>query len=152
MWAFGRYARGPAASQVASILAAKVSLADAERDLKRQLGLLESHDVSQSVVDSAQAKVDEQKAQVLALTSSLKADTTNLQVLKHNLEAAEADIAKAKEDVSNTVITSPIDGTVTKINSEVGEMVVIGITNSPGTTIMEVADMNEMLFKAKVDE
>src|SRR5437763_10496492 len=31
-------------------------------------------------------------------------------------------------------------------------MVFVGITNSPGTTIMEVADMNQILFVAKVDE
>ena len=139
-------------AQEATILSAKFSLADAQRDLQRQTGLLKSNDVSQSIVDSAQAKVDGQKAQVQSLVNSLAADRTNLEVLSHTLEAAEADVAKADEDVSNTVIMSPIDGTITKINSEVGEMVVIGITNSPGTTIMEVADLNEMLFKARVDE
>src|SRR5205814_1019669 len=109
-------------------------------------------DVSQSVVDAAQAKFDGQKAQVESLNQNLIGEQGNVLVLKHTLEAAGAEIAKAEEDLSNTVIMSPIDGTVTKLNNEVGEMVVVGITNSPGTTIMEVADLNQMLFVAKVDE
>jgi HlyD family secretion protein len=140
------------ASQEASMVAAKVQLLDAERDLKRQQGLLETKDVSQSIVDAAQAKYDGQKAQVESLQQNLIGEKANLVVLAHNLEAAEAEIAKAEEDLSYTVISSPIDGTITKLNSEVGEMVVIGITNSPGTTIMEVADLNQILFVAKVDE
>jgi HlyD family secretion protein len=140
------------ASGEASLTVAKVTLADNERDLKRQQGLLASKDVSQSIVDTAAAKVDEQRAQLLAQTDSLEADRTNIQALRHTLDAAQADIARAEEDVSNTVITSPIDGTITTINSHVGEMVVIGVTNSPGTTIMEVADLNEMLMRARLDE
>jgi HlyD family secretion protein len=140
------------AAQKASISAQQVSLDDAARDLKRQKDLLATSDVAQSVVDAAQAKYDGLKAQIESLRQNLAGEEANIFVLKHNLEAAEADVAKAQEDLSNTTILSPIDGTITKLNSEVGEMVVIGITNSPGTTIMEVADLNTMLFVARVDE
>jgi HlyD family secretion protein len=140
------------AAQESSIAAAKFSLADAERDLNRQKGLLATNDVSQSVVDTAQSKFDGLKAQLEATFQNLVGEKANLDVLKHNLEAAEAEISKAEEDLANTVITSPIDGVVIKLNNEVGEMVVVGITNSPGSTIMEVADLNQMLFVAKVDE
>src|SRR5213078_5154786 len=73
-------------------------------------------------------------------------------VMQHNLDAAEAEIARAKDNLSYTVITSPIDGVVTKLNAEVGELVVTGTMNNPGTVIMEVADLSTMLFKARVDE
>ena len=46
-------------SQQAQIESAKAQLTDAQRDLKRQLGLLASQDVSQSIVDQAQTKVDQ---------------------------------------------------------------------------------------------
>src|SRR6185437_8469606 len=114
--------------------------------------LFETKDVSQSIVDTAQSKFDEQKAQIESLTQNLIGEQANLEVLKHTLEAAEAEISKAEEDLANTVITSPIDGVLLKLNNEVGEMVVVGITNSPGSTIMEVADLDKMLFVAKVDE
>ncbi len=140
------------AAQEASIAAARFTLADVERDLKRQQGLLESKDVSQSIVDTAQSKFDEQKSQLESLNQNLVGERANLLVLKFNLEAAESEISKASEDLANTFITSPINGVVIKLNNEVGEIVVVGITNSPGSTIMEVADLNQMLFVAKVDE
>ena len=54
--------------------------------------------------------------------------------------------------LSYTTITSPIDGVVTRINAEVGELVITGTMNNPGTVIMEVADLSQMLVVAQVDE
>ncbi len=76
----------------------------------------------------------------------------NLEVLKHNLEVADAGIEQASEAISNTIITSPIDGVVTRLEAEVGEMVIMGTMNNPGTVIMEVADLSTMLLVAQVDE
>ena len=140
------------ASMEASLKSAHISLADMERDLNRQKGLLSTKDVSQSIVDTAQSKYDSQKAQIESQLQSLAGERLNIEVLKHNLEAADAEISKSEEDLSNTVISSPIDGLVIKLNNQVGEMVVVGITNSAGTTIMEVADMDHMLFIGKIDE
>src|SRR4051812_27767498 len=72
--------------------------------------------------------------------------------MKHELEAADAEIARARDSLSYTTITSPIDGQITRINSQVGELVVIGTMNNPGTVIMEVADLNTMLVNARIDE
>ena len=43
-------------------------------------------------------------------------------------------------------------GVVTALNTEVGETVIVGTTNNPGSIIMEIADLSEMLLKASVDE
>jgi HlyD family secretion protein len=145
-------ARARVQSQMAQIQSSRVQLADAERDLKRQMDLLGSHDVSQSVVDQAQAKHDQLKAELDASTNSLTGEKANLQVMEHQVEAAEAEIARAKDDLSYTKIFSPLDGVVTRLNAEVGELVVTGTMNNPGTVIMEVADLSTMLFKARVDE
>src|SRR4030095_16745159 len=112
----------------------------------------ESKDVSQSTVDQAQSKVDEQTAQLAALERSSTADELGLLVQEHNLDAADAEIARARDGLSYTVITSPIDGVVTRLNAEVGELVVTGTMNNAGTIIMEVADLSQMVLKAKVDE
>jgi HlyD family secretion protein len=70
----------------------------------------------------------------------------------HQADAAQAEIARATDDLSYTKMYSPIDGLVTKLNAEVGELVVTGTMNNPGTVVMEVADLSKMLFKARVDE
>jgi HlyD family secretion protein len=72
--------------------------------------------------------------------------------MEHNLEAAGAGVTQAKEALSYTTITSPIDGVITRINAEVGEVVMFGTMNNPGTVILEVADLSTMLLVAQVDE
>lgn len=139
-------------AQEAQLRAAQFMLNDAERDLKRQIELLATKDVSQSIVDATQAKFDQLKAQLQSTEQSIDADRSNLSVMRHELEAADAEIARARDSLSYTTITSPIDGVITRINSQVGELVVIGTMNNPGTVIMEVADLGTMLVNARIDE
>lgn len=139
-------------SQEAQIQATKVQLADAERNLKRQMELLETKDVAQSMVDEAQAQVDQLKAQLQGAISSLEADAAGLTVQRHTLDAAAAEILRAKDNLSYTTILSPIDGIVTRMNAKVGEMVVTGTMNNAGTIILEVSDLSEMQVDAQVDE
>ncbi len=56
------------------------------------------------------------------------------------------------EDLKKTLIKSPIDGIVLSRNKEEGEMVVVGTLNNPGTVIMTLANLSEILVKAEVDE
>jgi HlyD family secretion protein len=139
-------------SQKSQIEAAQAALKDAQRDLRRQVDLLESHDVSQSVVDTAQTKVDQQIATMAAARHDLAAAEQELVVLKHQLAGATAEIEKAQEDLNNTKIESPIDGVVTRVRMKVGELAIVGIENNSLTNIMEVADLSQMVMLARVDE
>ena len=140
------------AGQRASLVGLAASLKQAERDLQRQKGLLESDDISQAAFDQAQLKVDDLQAQHGAASRALEAAQLNLKVSQHNLEAADAGIVRARDALSYTTITSPIDGVVTRLNAEVGELVMTGTMNNPGTVIMEVGDLSQMLVVAQVDE
>jgi len=140
------------ASQQASLTGIEASLEQAKRDLARQQKLLDSQDVSQAAFDKTKLGVDELRSKHLAAQHTLKAAQLNLTVLNHNLEAADAKIAQAVEALSYTTITSPIDGVVTRVNAEVGELVITGTMNNPGTVIMEVGDLSQMLLVAQVDE
>ena len=136
----------------AQLAADRISLADAERDLGRQRQLLATRDVSQSVVDTAQARVDNLRAQILASEQSMAADTAGLIVLRHNLDAARAEIQRAEDNLSYATIESPIDGIVTKVEAEVGELALMGTMNNPGTVLLNVADLSQILLVAHVDE
>jgi HlyD family secretion protein len=144
--------RARLASQKASLLGTAATLEQAQTDFERQKKLRETRDISQSELDQAQLKLNEFQAQYNAAKLSLQAADLNLQVLQHNLDAADAQIAQAKEAVGYTTIVSPIDGVITRINAKVGEMVVTGMMNNPGTKILEVGDLSEMLAVAQVDE
>lgn len=139
-------------SQRANLEGLGASVEQARRDLDRQKGLLETKDIAQAMFDQAQAKYDELKSQYEASKHTLQSAELNLEVLKHNLEAANAGIDQAKETLSYTTIKSPIDGTITRINAEVGELVMTGTMNNPGTVIMIVGDLSKMLIVAQVAE
>jgi len=140
------------AGQLANLIGLDASLKQAQRDLERQKGLLESQDISQATFDQSKLTFDGFESQYNSAKHSLDAAKLNLVVLQHNLEAAGASVTQAEEALSYTTITSPIDGVVTRINAEVGEVVIFGTMNNPGTVILEVADLSTMLLVAQVDE
>ncbi len=120
--------------------------------MERQKKLLGTKDISQYEFDQAQLKLDEFQAQYNAAKLGLDAAELNLKVLQHNLEAADAQIEQSQETLGYTTIVSPLDGVITRINAKVGEMVVTGMMNNPGTKILEVGDLSQMLAVAQVDE
>ncbi|MGH9650123.1 MAG: efflux RND transporter periplasmic adaptor subunit, partial [Terriglobales bacterium] len=65
---------------------------------------------------------------------------------------ARATLTRASDVLSKTVYTAPYDGVVTNLPVREGETVVIGIQNSPGSTLMTIADLGVITAEVKVDE
>ena len=139
-------------SQRENLVGLEASLNQAQRDLERQKELLASNDISATSYEQAELKTNELMSQYKSSQRSLEAAELGLAVLEHNIEAAEARVAEAEEALTYTTITSPIDGVVTRVNAEVGEIVMVGTMNNAGTVIIEVADLSKMLVVAQVDE
>jgi HlyD family secretion protein len=116
----------------------------AERDLERYRILSESGDATGQQLDTALERVSN-------LNSSMESTTHSISMSESSLEAAEAEIRRARDAVDNTVITAPMDGTVTLIDVEVGE-VVTGSIQQPGTPIMTISDLSRMIMKAEAAE
>ena len=118
---------------------ARLDYADAERTLKRQKQLFETSGlVSQELLD---------RSELAYRTAEI-----SLRTLAERIEQAKADLAKSRDDLSKTTLRSPIDGTVTQLNAEKGEITLTGTMNNPGTVIMVVSDMGEILSEVDVDE
>ena len=113
---------------------AEASLKKAELELKRNEGLFKSRLISESTILEFKTSFDIAKAQC---DSSI-----------HQVSMAKASLARVEEELAKTAIYSPLDGTVSKLNSELAERVV-GTAMMTGTEIMIVADLNEM--EARVD-
>jgi HlyD family secretion protein len=103
-------------------------------------------------LDSLYASKDVSKAELDTATARRSAAQANLKASEHNVEGAQARVDQANENLGYTMIYSPIDGRVTTLNAEVGEIVVTGTMNNAGTVILEIADLTEMLVRAEVDE
>ena len=120
-------------------------LANAKATLERQESLFKTGDVSRASLDDAIARVRELEAQIAAAREGLS-------VIESSLAAAEADIERARELLKKTTISAPIDGQITELNAEPGELVVVGTMNNAGTRILTVADLATVRLKAKVAE
>jgi HlyD family secretion protein len=114
----------------------------AKQDLDQKKALYEAQHAT--VVES-EAKVAQARAQRAQAAAQLSSSQKHVVQTQANLNR-QADIL----DKYNT--TSPIDGVVTNLPVRVGETMVTGIQNSPGSTIMTIADMSVITAEVKVDE
>ncbi|HKQ48205.1 MAG TPA: efflux RND transporter periplasmic adaptor subunit [Phycisphaerae bacterium] len=117
---------------------AEADLEKADRDYRRQLRLAEVN------ATSDQERLD--------YITGLKKAKAVLDMRKQELVEAEAFLRRVKEDLRRTRIISPIDGIVAKLDAKIGEVVITGTMNNPGTSIMTISDLSRMQVRARVDE
>jgi len=121
----------------ATNLQMKAATVKAESDLKRAQDLFSKKMISESEFIAAQTANDVAKS--------------TYETSMHEIERAEAGSSQARDQLSKTTINSPMDGTITVLNSKLGERVVA--TNQfAGTEVMRVADLSKMEARVDVNE
>jgi HlyD family secretion protein len=115
----------------AALAQAKVNEEEATIDFDRKQQLIKKNLISQAEFDLARTSLDRAKALV---------------------KQAEASLDRALDQLEKCTIRAPMAGTITTLNSEEGENVIIGTMNNPGTVIMVISDLSEIVVKADVDE
>ncbi len=83
--------------------------------------------------------------------SNYQSTEAQYQGAQANVKQMEATLRRTIEQLSKTSIYSPMDGTVSKLNVELGERV-LGSGFSQGTDMMTVSDLNNMEAVVDVDE
>lgn len=134
------------ANQVrALILSHRAQLIQAEARLKkdknfyeRQMKLFEEKLISREQLEAAKAQYDISEAQHRAI--------------RHQIDQAKASLESTLDNLAKTVYNSPIDGIITSLRVEVGEIAMIGTMNNPGTILMTIADLSVMEIEVEVDE
>ncbi|OGC77009.1 MAG: hypothetical protein A2Z27_01155 [candidate division Zixibacteria bacterium RBG_16_50_21] len=71
---------------------------------------------------------------------------------RHLVAQSRASLVQSQDNLDKTTITSPINGIVTDLNAEVGEIVLVGTMNNPGTVILTVSDLSEIQADVDLDE
>jgi HlyD family secretion protein len=121
----------------ATNLQQKATMLKTEHDFKRAEDLFGKKLISEQEYNAAEAANDVAKN---TYESSL-----------HDIERAEAASSQARDQLSKTTIYSPIDGTVTVLNSKQGERLV-ATGQFEGTEVMRVADLSHMEARVDVNE
>ncbi len=75
-----------------------------------------------------------------------------LKMSANELVESEAMRLTSQQELDRTAIMSPIDGVVSGLSVDVGEVVIAGTTNLKGSVLMTVSDMNHLRVRAEVDE
>src|SRR5438067_6925266 len=121
----------------ATNLQQKATMLKSEHDFKRAEDLFSKKLISEQEYNAAEAAYDVAKN---TYESSL-----------HEIERAQASSSQARDQLSKTTLYSPIDGTVTILNSKQGERLV-ATGQFAGTEVMRVADLTHMEARVDVNE
>ncbi len=87
-----------------------------------------------------------------ALRAAQLAAAAQVEAASRRIGQARAQLTRARDLVRKTEIVAPMDGVVTRLPVREGEMVVIGIQNMPGTTLMTISDLSDIDAEVKVAE
>ena len=117
---------------------AEISTAQAETDHER---------IKKLYNDELISREDYEKSEV-----EIKKAREELQTAKDALEIIKEGITKNSASFSSTLIRSTIDGLILDVPIKVGNSVIMSNTFNDGTTIATVANMNDLIFKGKIDE
>lgn len=162
-----RFARASIESAAAGIntvqadtVKTKAQMDDADRKLARMRALFQQKFISQDALDtattthaaavadfaSAKSKLVEAQFKRDAAVAQLSSAQNQLQLDHSELKQSQANLAYSRAKLADTVITSPISGTVVFKALEKGETV------SPGITVLTVVDLASLYARVDVDE
>ncbi len=110
----------------------------AQRDWERNSKLLDTRAVTEE--------------KLADLRTLLEQAQTRLRLKQAELAEAESRVSKAREELRDTTIYSPIDGMVSRVVLQEGEVVVMGAIGVPGSVIMVISDVSTMFMRAWIDE
>lgn len=122
----------------ADLIRSEAVLKRDEKYHERQKKLYDEKLISMEQLESSQAQHDISKAYQDAILFQIK--------------QAEASLASTLDNLEKTVFYSPIDGIITSLRVEEGEIALVGTMNNPGTVLMTIADLSVMEVEVEVDE
>lgn len=125
-------------SHKAQLIQAEARLKKDKNFYERQKKLFEEELISREQLEAAKAAYEISEAQYKAI--------------RYQIDQATASLQSTLDNLRKTVYTSPIEGIITSLRVEEGEVAIIGTMNNPGTVLMTIADLSVMEVEVEVDE
>ncbi len=124
----------------------------AKFDYDRAKGLYDSQLIAKQDYDVKKAAWDSAQASVVQARARLAQAKAQLDSAAGHITQNKANLTRVADVLRKTTYTSPFDGVVTNLPVREGETVVVGIQNSPGSTLMTIADLSVITAEVRVDE
>ena len=125
---------------------------DADQQLVRKRQLAMQQLLAASDLDAAEATAAAARATLESARVAVERAQASLRAATQRVSQVKAQQARTEDVLRKTAIISPIAGIVSRLRVRQGEMVVMGIQNQPGTTLMTIADLSEVNAEVKVAE
>jgi HlyD family secretion protein len=123
---------------------AQAQFINATASFNRNKQLYEQNAISESEFDAAYA-------QYLVAQAEVEAGKQSVVAAEFQVKSAEAGLKEARESLQKTSLFAPMDGTISRLDAEIGERVV-GTSQFAGTEIMRIANLNQMEVLVNVNE
>ena len=140
------------AAAQADVEAAVARETQATQSLQRAKDLAVSGLTARADLDAAQANADAATAQLAAARAALARAQQARDAAQRRVTQGRAEQTRVRDQLAKTNITAPIDGVITRLDVEEGEMVVMGVQNQPGTILMTISDLSALNAEVKVAE
>lgn len=139
-------ARARESQASAAVASARAAAADEAAKLARRRGALRAKLISEEEFASAATASD-------VAAKNVDQRSADLRSARIERERAEISIAEARRRLKETIIRSPITGTVISVGVELGTIVASGISNvGGGTSLLTVADLSKLYVMVALDE
>ena len=90
--------------------------------------------------------------EVVVREADLRTRQQEVQTREEQIKQEQAGLATTRYNLSQVIISSPMEGIVTRRNIEEGENVMVGTMNNAGTVLLTIADMSVIEAEIEVDE
>ncbi len=136
--------RANLANARARVLQTEAQYVNARANYQRNKRLFEEDAISESEYDTARSSYMVAEAEVEASRQSVIAS-------EYQVKSAEAGVTEARDNLSKTNLFAPMNGTISRLDAEIGERVV-GTSQFAGTEIIRIANLNVMEVMVNVNE
>lgn len=99
----------------------------------------------------SKAEFEEIETAYLVAKAEKEAGKQSVRAAEFNVKSSLASLKEARDNLNKTSIYAPVNGTISRLNVELGERVV-GTMQMAGTEIMRIANLSEMEVNADVGE
>ncbi|MFZ0286500.1 MAG: efflux RND transporter periplasmic adaptor subunit [Terriglobales bacterium] len=137
---------------VADLNRAKSDAEHSELDWTRAQALYKDALIAKSDYDSQRAAHASAVAGLAEAQARLAQAKAQNESADRRVAQAVANLTHATDVLKKTTYQAPFAGVITNLPVREGETVVIGIQNSPGSTLMTLADMSIITAEVQVDE
>jgi len=139
-------------TSVADLNRAKSDAERSDLDWTRAQGLYKDALISKSDYDMQKANHQTAVAGLAQAQARVAQAKAQKESAEGRIEQASANLTHAADVLKKTTYQAPFDGVITNLPVREGETVVVGIQNSPGSTLMTLADLSVITAEVKVDE